>query len=297
MRDMDQGTRVVAITGASSGVGRAAAREFARQGATLGLIARNERALAACAEEVRSLGGDPVVLVGDVAEPEAVRGAAERLEREHGPIEVWVNNAMATVFGPVRAISPEEYLRVTEVTYLGVVYGTLSALRVMRPRDRGVIVQVGSALAYRGIPLQSAYCAAKHAIQGFTESLRCELLHDSSGVRVTMVQLPAVTRRSSTSCARTSPSARVRSPPSTSRSSPRARSPPPRLTRTGASGGSEASTALTLIGNALAPGVGDRYLARNGCQAQLLERDDRAGPPRQPVRAGARGPRRPRRVL
>jgi short-subunit dehydrogenase len=189
---MSKGARVVAITGASSGVGRATAREFARTGATVGLLARGEEGLEACAEEVRSLGGRPVVLRTDVAEADQVEGAAELLEREHGPIEVWVNNAMATVFGEVQAITAEEYRRVTEVTYLGVVYGTLSALRAMLPRDRGVIVQVGSALAYRGIPLQSAYCAAKHAIQGFTESLRGELLHQASGVHVTMVQLPAL---------------------------------------------------------------------------------------------------------
>ncbi|HEX4465553.1 MAG TPA: SDR family oxidoreductase [Solirubrobacteraceae bacterium] len=168
--------RVVAITGASSGVGRATAREFARTGATVGLLARGEDGLNGCAEDVSALGGQPVVLSTDVADAEQVYAAAEHLEREHGPIEVWVNNAMATAFGEVQSIAAEEYRRVTEVSYLGVVYGTLAALRPMLARDRGVVVQVGSALAYRGIPLQSAYCAAKHAIQGFTESLRCELL-------------------------------------------------------------------------------------------------------------------------
>jgi len=177
---------VVAVTGASSGVGRATAHEFAREGATVGLVARGREALEATAAEVRSLGGEPVVLPCDVADPGALEGAAAELERR-GEIEVWVNDAMASVFAPVWEITPEEYRRVTEVTYLGVVYGTLCALRRMRPRDRGVVVQVGSALAYRGIPLQSAYCASKHAIQGFTESLRAELMHAGSAIRVTMV--------------------------------------------------------------------------------------------------------------
>ena len=262
---------VVAITGASSGVGRATAREFARTGATVGLLARGEQGLQACAQEVRSLGGQPVVLPVDVADPEQVQAAAERLEREHGPIDVWVNNAMATVFGPVAEITAEEYRRVTEVTYLGVVNGTLSALEPMLERDRGVIVQVGSALAYRGIPLQSAYCAAKHAIQGFTESLRCELLHESSGVRVTMVQLPALnTPQFEVVRARVKhhprPVAPVYQPEVAARAIRAAAERPAR--REWWVGG---STALALIGNAIAPGVADRYLARNGCRAQLAE--------------------------
>jgi short-subunit dehydrogenase len=262
---------VVAITGASSGVGRATAREFARRGATIGLIARNEQALDACAEEVRSLGGRAVALSTDVAEADAVQAAADALEGEHGPIEVWVNNAMATVFGPVAEISAEEFRRVTEVTYLGVVYGTLSALRAMRQRERGVIVQVGSALAYRGIPLQSAYCAAKHAIQGFTESLRCELLHDGSGVRVTMVQLPAL-NTPQFDVVRTRiprhprPVAPVYEPELAACAIVAAAEHPDR--REWWLGG---STALTLIGNAVAPGIGDRYLARTGYRAQLTE--------------------------
>jgi NAD(P)-dependent dehydrogenase (short-subunit alcohol dehydrogenase family) len=271
MSCMKQGSRVVAITGASSGVGRATAREFARHGATVGLIARNERALAACAEEIRSLGGHALALRADVADADAVQGAADALEREHGPIEVWVNNAMATVFGPVGEISAEEYRRVTEVTYLGVVYGSLSALRAMRTRERGVIVQVGSALAYRGIPLQSAYCAAKHAIQGFTESLRCELLHEGSGVRVTMVQLPALnTPQFDVVRARVARHPRPVAPvyrPELAARAIRAAAEHPRRREWWLGG----STALTLIGNAIAPGVGDRYLARNGVKAQLTE--------------------------
>jgi NAD(P)-dependent dehydrogenase (short-subunit alcohol dehydrogenase family) len=268
---MSQSPRVVAITGASSGVGRATAREFARTGATVGLLARGEQGLEACADELRSLGGQPVVLRTDVAEPQQVQQAAARLEREHGPIEVWVNNAMATVFGPVAEITAEEYRRVTEVTYLGVVYGTLTALRAMLPRDRGVIVQVGSALAYRGIPLQSAYCGAKHAIQGFTESLRCELLHQSSGVRVTMVQLPALnTPQFELVRARVShhprPVAPVYQPEVAARAILAAADHPAR--REWWVGG---STALSVSGNAIAPGVGDRYLARSGYESQLAE--------------------------
>jgi short-subunit dehydrogenase len=183
---------VVVITGASAGVGRATAREFARRGAHVALIARGRDGLEGARREVESMGGRALVLPLDVADPDAVERAAEATERELGPIDVWVNNAMVSVFSPVRKMRPEEYRRVTEVTYLGYVYGTLAALRRMLARDRGCIVQVGSALAYRGIPLQSAYCAAKHAVQGFMDSLHAELLHDESNVRVTMVQLPAV---------------------------------------------------------------------------------------------------------
>jgi NAD(P)-dependent dehydrogenase (short-subunit alcohol dehydrogenase family) len=184
--------RVVVITGASAGVGRATVRAFARQGATIGLIARGVDGLEAARREVEAEGGAALVLPADVAHAGQVEAAAERVERELGPIDVWVNNAMVSVFSPVRELPPEEVKRVTEVTYLGAVYGTLAALKRMLPRDRGAIVQVGSALAYRGIPLQAAYCGAKHALQGFTESLRCELLHDNSGVHVAMVQLPAM---------------------------------------------------------------------------------------------------------
>src|SRR5207249_2574199 len=184
--------RTTVITGASAGVGRAAALEFAREGARIGLIARGRAGLDAAKSEVEQLGGSALVVPVDVADAEAVESAAEQIEQQLGPIDVWVNNAMASVFSPIKEMTAAEFKRVTEVTYLGFVYGTLSALRRMLPRDRGSIVQVSSALAYRGIPLQAAYCGAKHAIQGFTESLRCELLHDKSNVRVTMVQLPAM---------------------------------------------------------------------------------------------------------
>src|SRR5438105_10339475 len=183
---------VVVVTGASAGVGRAIARRFARDGASVALLARGREGLEGARRDVEELGGRALVIPTDVADPEAVERAAETVERELGPIDVWINNAMASVFSPVREMKADEYKRVTDVTYLGVVYGTLAALRRMLPRDRGVIIEVGSALAYRGIPLQAAYCGAKHAIQGFTESLRCELLHDGSRVHVSMVQLPAM---------------------------------------------------------------------------------------------------------
>jgi NAD(P)-dependent dehydrogenase (short-subunit alcohol dehydrogenase family) len=183
---------VVVVTGASAGLGRAIARVFARTGAHIGLLARGQDGLEGARRDVERLGGKALVIRVDVADAEAIEEAAETVEREFGTIDIWINNAMVSVFSPVKKMTPEEYKRVTEVTYLGVVYGTLAALKRMLPRDRGVIVQVGSALAYRGIPLQSAYCAAKHAIQGFHDSLRSELIHDQSNVRVTMVQLPAM---------------------------------------------------------------------------------------------------------
>jgi short-subunit dehydrogenase len=181
----------IALTGASAGIGRATARRFAERGARLGLMARGRDRLEATAREVEALGGEALVLPLDVADAEAVDSAAERIEERFGSIDVWVNNAMATVFAPVRETTPEEFRRATEVTFLGCVWGTMAALRRMLARDRGTIVQVGSALAYRSIPLQGAYCGAKSAIRGFTASLRTELLHDGSDVHVTMVELPA----------------------------------------------------------------------------------------------------------
>ena len=183
---------VVVVTGASAGVGRAVARRFAQEGARIGLIARGREGLEGARADVEKLGGQALICQADVADAEAVERAAERVEEEFGEIDIWINNATTSVFSPVKEMTAEEFRRVTEVTYLGTVHGTLSALRRMLPRDRGVIVQVGSALAYRGIPLQSAYCAAKHAIQGFHDSLRSELIHDESNVHVTMVQLPAL---------------------------------------------------------------------------------------------------------
>ena len=184
--------QVVVITGASAGVGRATARAFGQRRAQVGLLARGRDGLEAAKREIEAAGGKGFVFPVDVANPEQVEAAAQAVEESLGPIDVWVNNAMTSVFSPIKEMTAEEFKRVTEVTYLGFVYGTLSALKRMLPRDRGVIVQVGSALAYRGIPLQAAYCGAKHAIQGFVDSLRRELLHDRSNVRVAMVQMPAL---------------------------------------------------------------------------------------------------------
>ncbi|HEX7004764.1 MAG TPA: SDR family oxidoreductase [Trueperaceae bacterium] len=189
---MEKRSRVVAITGASAGVGRATALEFARRGDDLALIARGRAGLEAARREVESYGVRALVLECDVADHHAVETAAERIEATLGEIDVWVNNAMASVFSPVELMRPEEFERVTRVTYLGTVHGTMAALKRMRPRNRGVIIQVGSALAYRSIPLQSAYCAAKHAIVGFTDSLRSELIHQESDVKLTAVHLPAL---------------------------------------------------------------------------------------------------------
>jgi NAD(P)-dependent dehydrogenase (short-subunit alcohol dehydrogenase family) len=188
---MNHRPEVVVITGASAGVGRATVQRFAREGAYIGLIARGVDGLEGARREVEKLGGKAIVIPVDVADADKVEAAAAQIEAELGEIDIWVNNAMTSVFAPIKEMTADEFRRVTEVTYLGYVYGTLAALKRMLPRDRGVIVQVGSALAYRGIPLQSAYCAAKHAIQGFCDSLRCELLHDNSNVKVTMLQMPA----------------------------------------------------------------------------------------------------------
>lgn len=186
------GAEVVVVTGADAGLGRAIAEEFGRHGASVTLVARDRERLEVAKREIEGLGGQALVIVGDVADPDVLDAAAAQTEAELGPIDTWINNAMASVFSPVKEMQPEEYRRVTEVTYLGYVYGTLAALKRMLVRDRGAIVQVGSALAYRSIPLQSAYCAGKHAIVGFTDSLRCELLHDESNVRVTCVHMPAM---------------------------------------------------------------------------------------------------------
>ena len=182
----------VVVTGASAGLGRAIACEFGKRGAQVALLARGKQGLEAAAAEIEAAGGQALPLPTDVSDAAAVDAAADAAEKHFGPIDVWVNNAMVTVFSPVKEMKPEEYKRATDVTYLGVVYGTLAALKRMLPRDRGAIVQVGSALAYRSIPLQSAYCGAKHAIVGFTDSLRCELIHDQSNLRLSMVHMPAM---------------------------------------------------------------------------------------------------------
>lgn len=184
--------KVVVVTGASAGVGRAIAVEFGRHGAAVGILARGRDGLEGARKDVERVGGTACPVQVDVADPDQVERAATHIETDLGPIDIWINNAMVSVLSPVKEMTTDEFKRVTDVTYLGYVYGTLAALRRMLPRDRGVIIQIGSALAYRAIPLQSAYCAAKHAIQGFTESLRSELIHDGSRVHVATVQLPAV---------------------------------------------------------------------------------------------------------
>jgi NADP-dependent 3-hydroxy acid dehydrogenase YdfG len=184
--------KVVVVTGASAGLGRAIAHAFAKRGAKVALLARNPEALEACAEECRAAGGEGLAIPTDVSDAAAVEAAAERAEAELGPIDVWVNDAMVSVFSPVKEMEAADYKRVTDVLYLGFVHGTMAALKRMLSRDRGTIVQIGSALAYRSIPLQSAYCACKHAISGFTDSLRCELIHDKSNVKLTQVHMPAM---------------------------------------------------------------------------------------------------------
>ncbi len=184
--------KVVVITGASAGLGRAIVREFAKKGDDIALIARGIDGLEAAKKEVESYGGRALVLPLDVADADAVEKAATEVEEKLGPIDIWVNNAMNSVFSPIKDMKPDEYKRVTEVTYLGQVYGALSALKRMRARNSGCIIFIGSALAYRGIPLQSAYCAAKHAVEGFYDSFRCELIHDKLNIRTCMVQLPAM---------------------------------------------------------------------------------------------------------
>ena len=268
------------ITGASAGVGRATAHAFARQGASIGLLARGGaglEGLEAARLEVERLGGRALVVPTDVADPGQVEAAAETVEREFGPVDVWVNNAMVTIFSPFKKVTPEWYRRVTEVTYLGCVYGTMAALKRMLPRDRGTIVQVGSALAYRGIPLQSAYSGAKHGIQGFTESVRSELLHDKSNVKLSMVQLPALNTPQFDWGKNLMPN--------------RAQPVPPIFQPEVAAeailwaadhGWREVNagipTTIVIWGNKLFPGFGDRYLAATGYKGQ------QTGEPEDPQR-------------
>jgi NAD(P)-dependent dehydrogenase (short-subunit alcohol dehydrogenase family) len=272
-------SRVVVVTGASAGIGRAAARAFARRGDSVAVLARESTRLDETCAELEALGSPVLALPVDVADAEAVDEAAERIEAVLGPIDVWVNNAMVTMLAPVDRVTPEEYRRVTEVTYLGSVWGTMAALRYMKPRDRGVVVQVGSALAYRGIPLQAAYCGAKHALQGFCESLRAELLHEESGVQVTMVQIPAVNTPQfewmrSRMARRPRPVAPVYSPELAANA----------IVAAADGQGGEIlvgwPTLLTAAWNALAPGAVDRYLAATGYEAQ--QEDGEELQPEQP---------------
>jgi NAD(P)-dependent dehydrogenase (short-subunit alcohol dehydrogenase family) len=261
---------VVVITGASAGVGRATVRAFAGRGASIGLIARGRDGLEAAKREVEELGGKALVLPLDVADAEQVELAAAQVEEKLGPIDIWINNAMVSVFSPVRETTPEEYRRVTEVTYLGYVYGTLAALRRMLPRDRGTIVQVGSALAYRGIPLQSAYCGAKHAIQGFCDSLWSELIHDGSNVRLTMVQLAAMNTPQfrwvkSRLPRKPQPVPPIFQPEVAARAIVWAAHHDRREVWVGW------PTVKAIAGNKVAPGYADRYLAKNGYESQQYD--------------------------
>jgi short-subunit dehydrogenase len=269
---VSESSQTIVLTGASAGVGRATAREFAKRGARIALVARNKDALHAAAEEVRRDGGTPLVIPADVADATQVEAAAERAEAELGPIDVWVNDAMASVFARVWEIDPAEFERVTQVTYLGAIYGTMAALKRMRPRERGAIVQVGSALAYRGIPLQSAYCGSKHGIKGFTESLRTELMAEKSGVHVTMVHLPGLNTTQfglvRTRLPRTPrPVAPVYQPEIAARAIVHAADHPQR--RAYWVGG---STALTIVGNRIAPWFADWYLAKTAIKGQQTDR-------------------------
>jgi NAD(P)-dependent dehydrogenase (short-subunit alcohol dehydrogenase family) len=261
---------VVVITGGSAGVGRATAEHFASNGWDVAVVARGQDGLDATVKEVTSRGQRGLGVRTDIADAAQVDAAAEQIERELGPIDVWVNNAMTTVFAPLSEIEPDEFKRATEVTYLGCVYGTMAALCRMRRRDRGVVVQVGSALAYRGIPLQSAYCGSKHAIRGFTDSLRTELRHEHSNVRLTAVHLPALNTPQFGWCRSKLPNHPQPVPPIYQ----------PELAAQAIWWAAHhrrrevwlgATTAATIVANVIAPGLLDRYLGRTGVKGQQTD--------------------------
>ncbi|MEO3748663.1 SDR family oxidoreductase [Plantactinospora sp. B5E13] len=263
--------RVAVISGASAGVGRATARLLARRGMRIALLARGAAGLRAAADDVRTAGGVPLPIETDMSDHHQVEAAADRASAELGPIDLWVNAAFTSVFAPFTEIGPDEFRRVTEVTYLGYVHGTRAALDRMLPRRSGTIVQVGSALAYRSVPLQSAYCGAKHAIAGFTSALRCELLHDRAGVRVTMVHLPAVNTPQfdwvlSRLPNRPQPVPPIYQPEVAARAVVYAADRPGRREYWVG-----ASTVGTILGNRLVPGLLDRYLARSGYRSQQTD--------------------------
>ncbi|PXY22210.1 SDR family oxidoreductase [Prauserella muralis] len=272
--------KTVVVTGASAGVGRATARMLGARGDRVALIARGEQGLRAAARDVEQAGGTALPVPVDVTDYPALRSAADTIESELGPIDVWVNGAFATVFGPFTEIEPEEFRRVTDATYHGFVHGTKVALDLMRPRERGTIVQIGSALAYRGVPLQSAYCGAKHAIQGFTESLRCELLHEGSKVHLTMVQLPGINTPQfdwalSRMRHKAQPVPPIYEPEVAARAIVYAADHPRRREYWAG-----LATVGTLVVNKIAPGLLDRYLARTGYDSQQTERPE---DPRRPA--------------
>lgn len=272
-------SRVVVVTGASAGVGRATAVEFGRRGDRVALLARGSRGLEAAARDVEAAGGAALVIPTDVAAYDQVEAAARRVEEQLGPIDVWVNNAFAAVFAPFTKISMEEFHRTTAVSYLGYVHGTRAALDRMLPRNRGTLVHIGSALSYRGIPLQSAYCGAKHAIQGFHESLRCELLHDGVDVHTTMVQLPAVNTPQfdwvlNRLPKHPQPVPPIFQPEVIARQVVYAADHPRR--REYVVGG---SAVATILGNRIAAGVLDRYLARTGYRSQQTDEPAQPGRP------------------
>ena len=263
-------SKVVVVTGASAGVGRATARAFGKRGDRVALLARGEDGLDDARDEVESVGGKALPIPTDVADADQVEAAAEQVERELGPIEVWVNDAMTTVFSPFKDLTPEEYKRATEVTYLGYVWGTMAALKRMLPRDRGTVVQVGSALSYRAIPLQAPYCGAKFAIRGFTDTIRTELIHAKSGVHITMVQLPAVNTPQFNWCKTRLPNHPQPVPPIYQPEVPAeaivwAAEHRRRELWVGR------STVKAIVGNKLVPGLADWYLGKTGYKAQQTQ--------------------------
>lgn len=266
MNDVDR--PVVVICGASAGVGRASAHAFAAAGYAVGLVARSEEGLAQTVEELQSYNVKTLAISVDVADAEALTQAAQRFEGELGAVAVWVNSAMVTVFSPVEQLLPDEIKRVTEVTYLGTVHGTMAALSLMRPRNRGVIIQVGSALAYRAIPLQAAYCGAKFAVRGFTDSLRCELIHQGSGIKLCMVQLPAINTPQfdwarNKLGKQVQPVPPIHDPQVAARAILSVVNAPPRELWLGM------TTVKAIMGTLLFPGLLDRLMARNAWSGQM----------------------------
>ncbi len=264
-------SRVVVVTGASAGVGRASARAFGCQGAKVALLARGRGGLEGAAREVRASGGEALIVHVDVSDAAAVDAAASTVEDELGPIDVWVNAAMTAILAKVTETRPDEFRRVVEVTFLGSVYGAMAALKRMLPRDHGKIVQVGSALARRGIPLQASYCGAKHGLQGFVEALRTELIHDASNVKLTIVQLPGLNTtqfgwvRTRGLSQHPQPVAPIFQPEVAARAITWAADHDRREIWVGR------STVKTIVGNWLAPSYVDRYLAKHAFKGQQMQ--------------------------